>query len=128
MSEQLKYEYCFYRSKENNENRFFVEAGAFDGEIISNSLYFETKLGWSGVLIEPNPAAFNMLLTKHRKAWSINACLSRQIFPEIIEFDLNGIVGGIINKNGIHPGDLQVRFVCLKVQVHKNLTFLLCFK
>ena len=104
----MKYNYSIHRSTEDNQQRFFFEAGAFDGETISNSLYFETKLGWSGLLVEPNPAAFKMLLTKNRKAWSINACLSRSIFPEIVEFDLDGIVGGIINKNGIHPGNLQV--------------------
>jgi hypothetical protein len=26
-----------------------VEAGAYDGEIFSNSLYFEVKRGWTGV-------------------------------------------------------------------------------
>ncbi len=31
----------FFRGKK--KNGFFVEAGAFDGEYISNSLYFELK-------------------------------------------------------------------------------------
>ena len=34
---------------------FFVEAGAGGGELFSNSLYFEAKHNWTGLLVEPNP-------------------------------------------------------------------------
>ena len=85
-----------------------MEAGAFDGELLSNSLLFETKLGWKGVLIEPNPVAFDQLLTKNRKAWSINTCLSRKPFPEVISFDMDGLTGGIINENNVIPSGFQV--------------------
>ena len=34
---------------------FYIEAGAYDGEHMSNSLYFELKKGWNGLLVEPNP-------------------------------------------------------------------------
>lgn len=34
----------------------FVEAGALDGILHSNTLYFERECGWRGILIEPNPA------------------------------------------------------------------------
>ncbi len=37
----------------------FIELGAFDGISQSNTLYFE-RLGWRGVLIEPNPEAANL--------------------------------------------------------------------
>ena len=30
---------------------FFIEAGACDGESISNSLFFEVKRKWSGLLV-----------------------------------------------------------------------------
>ena len=63
---------------------------------MSNSLLFETKLGWSGLLIEPNPTAFELLLKKHRKAWSINVCLSNGPFPEVIQFDADGLTGAIV--------------------------------
>ena len=59
--------YIIFRSNKENEKHVFLEAGAFDGELLSNSLLFEMKKGWTGVLIEPNPVAFDMLLTKNRK-------------------------------------------------------------
>lgn len=61
---------------------FFVEAGALDGEKLSNTLWLEQKLGWSGLLIEPNPVNYRNLLAKHRKAWASHTCLSSQPYPK----------------------------------------------
>lgn len=44
---------------------FFVDIGAFDGRLFSNTLRLEEN-GWDGVCIEPNPANFE-LLSKNRK-------------------------------------------------------------
>jgi FkbM family methyltransferase len=35
-------------------NGFFVEVGAYDGMVLSNSYFFET-IGWGGILVEPHP-------------------------------------------------------------------------
>ena len=37
----------------NYENGFFIEAGANDGVVQSNTFYFEKELNWTGLLIEP---------------------------------------------------------------------------
>ena len=42
----------------NYQDGFFVELGANDGITQSNSLYFEKKKNWRGVLIEPVPNNF----------------------------------------------------------------------
>jgi FkbM family methyltransferase len=34
---------------------FFVEVGAYDGVVLSNTFFFE-NVGWRGVLVEPDPA------------------------------------------------------------------------
>lgn len=39
----------------------FIEIGANDGETFSNCLFFEEQRQWSGVCVEPNPAAFAKL-------------------------------------------------------------------
>ena len=46
--------------------KFFVEAGAFDGEVYSNSLFFEVERNWTGLLVEPNPEPFKRLQQKGR--------------------------------------------------------------
>ena len=95
------------QSRANNKRGIFVEAGAFDGELISNTLFFELRMGWTGVLIEPNPIAFERLLSKRRKAWSANVCLSTKDHPEIVLFDASGLAGGIV-QNGMPPSIYQV--------------------
>jgi FkbM family methyltransferase len=37
------------------DNGYFVELGANDGVSFSNTLYYENKRGWHGVLVEPTP-------------------------------------------------------------------------
>ena len=111
---------------EGKRNGFYVEAGALDGELHSNTLFFElnrnfsgmiysfetskylaTKVftkyrnmvyinneSFSGLLIEPS-LDYNKLLTKHRKAYSINSCLSRRNTSETVEFLSHKAIGGI---------------------------------
>lgn len=40
---------------------FFVEAGAWDGVYLSNSLFFEKERNWTGILVEPNKEAYKNL-------------------------------------------------------------------
>lgn len=50
--------------KNRIKNGFYIEAGAFDGEHSSNSLYYEVVHGWNGLLVEPNPDAYRDMLSK----------------------------------------------------------------
>ena len=77
------------------QNGVFVEAGAWDGEYLSNTLYLEAKYNWTGLLVEPNSGAFKKLVTRNRKAYSIHSCLSVTSHPDIVEFDSADVFGGI---------------------------------
>ena len=59
---------------------FFVESGALDGLRVSNTFVYERKLGWRGLLVEPNPKNFEKLLANQkaglRSAPAFNGCLS----------------------------------------------------
>ncbi|XP_076049318.1 protein Star-like [Oratosquilla oratoria] len=72
---------------------FFVEAGAMDGEFLSNTLYLEKDLGWDGLLVEPDSTNYRHLLYKHRKAWSSNTCLSGSPFARETTFQSYQRVG-----------------------------------
>jgi len=52
------------------QNGFYIECGAFDGEVYSNTLFFEMQRNWTGLLIEANKAAFQNLRGKNRKVGS----------------------------------------------------------
>ncbi len=82
-----------YRGSRNRG--FFIEAGADDGETTSNTLLFETQRGWSGLLVEPNCAAFKLLLEKRRRVFALNACLAIESRIAVIDFVSSRFVGGI---------------------------------
>jgi len=73
----------------NKRKGFFIECGALDGEIRSNTLFMEQNLGWEGILIEGDPQNFKSVLKKHRKAWAVPACLSTQPNPMVVKFNQN---------------------------------------
>lgn len=60
---------------------FFLEAGALDGYYQSNTFFLERDLGWTGLLVEPNPVFFESLLTRHRRAWATDLCLGTKPYP-----------------------------------------------
>ena len=66
--------YRFYGHKKRNG--FFIEAGAFNGYDLSNSLYFERKYNWTGILVEPNPLASKAMMQTNRKAYKFPSCFS----------------------------------------------------
>jgi len=85
----------------SKRNGFIVEAGAFDGEIESNSLFFEINRNWTGILIEPIPSHFQKILAKNRKMNKINACISNNK-PAVVKF-LN-------DRTGSSPDELDNNF------------------
>lgn len=75
---------------------FFVEAGAYNGEELSNTLYLERQLGWRGLLVEPDPWNFWALRKRGRKAYSVQACLSPSAFPREVTFKQSDTMGHIV--------------------------------
>lgn len=61
---------------------FFIEAGAYNGYSISNSLYFELRYNWTGLLVEPNPNEFAKMAKLNRKAWTFPNCFSTKVTHE----------------------------------------------
>ena len=57
----------------------FVDLGCYDGVTYSNTWYFETKLGWSGVCVEPNPAVFPRIASQAGRASGVLAAVSRLV-------------------------------------------------
>ena len=56
----------YFSERQSGYSRYFVDAGAFDGVVGSNSrALFE--LGWAGMVIEPNPRVFQRLAKLYKK-------------------------------------------------------------
>ena len=62
----LKKHKLWKKIKKRKQPGFFIEAGASGGEHLSNSLYFEIKHNWTGLLAEPSPDFHEQLLNKNR--------------------------------------------------------------
>jgi FkbM family methyltransferase len=59
----------------------FVDVGARDGRIISNTYLLETRYGWSGMVIEPHPDLYAQ--TAQRRCVRINAAISDSEEPSL---------------------------------------------
>ena len=122
------------RGGHNLNNGFFIEAGAFDGVSLSNTLVFELRHNWTGLLVEPNPEAFKMLKEKHRNAWLLPQCFSTKTKPEVVEFHTAALFGGIINKDKakepvylqhLQYRDMLTKWRTIKIQCFPLYTVLL---
>nr|CAH0110638.1 unnamed protein product [Daphnia galeata] len=80
----------------NKTNGFFVESGGFDGEFLSNTLFMERYLDWSGLLIEADKKSFAKLFARNRKAFSLPNCISIKPYPIQVFFNGKDNAGGSI--------------------------------
>ena len=65
----------------------FLEAGALDGEYLSNTLYLERQLGWTGLLVEPDPFSFKKMVAKHRRSFLLEAGLAPSNVTEVLKLE-----------------------------------------
>ncbi|XP_053380145.1 uncharacterized protein LOC123554315 [Mercenaria mercenaria] len=82
----------------NMESGFFVDSGAHDGEIQSNTLFFERIRHWTGILIEPQPEIYKQLKRKHRKSFLLNACVSVVPYPSKVKFLPTSFYGKMVEN------------------------------
>lgn len=69
--------YKFIRQTfQNSPPGFFIEAGAFDGQLASNTLWLEMRRNWTGLLIEASPVNCKNLKLKNRKTWVSCSCIT----------------------------------------------------
>jgi FkbM family methyltransferase len=63
---------------------FYVDVGANDGLIVSNTAYFDLDLKWKGICIEPHPRAFSELIKNRTNATNLNICISDE--EDVVDF------------------------------------------
>ncbi|MEO9876492.1 MAG: FkbM family methyltransferase [Anderseniella sp.] len=74
-------------------NGFFVEFGATDGVLLSNTWLLETEFDWTGICAEPNPVMFEQLRA-NRRCMTSSACIGG-VSGQDVEFILANAFGGI---------------------------------
>jgi FkbM family methyltransferase len=59
----------------------FVELGGMDGRKFSNTSYLEDALGWTGVLIEPNPELFPIMVKNRPNTINVSCAIASPNAP-----------------------------------------------
>ena len=88
---------------------FYVDVGAVDGTLLSNSLVLERALGWRGICVEPSSAYET--LAAERSCTAVRACLSDIDGAEVEFVEDNGdaallgmatMLSGMVDTLGAH--------------------------
>lgn len=102
------------------EGGFYIECGALNGERRSNTLFFERHRKWNGVLIEADPSNYAKLKRKHRKAFTMNACLNPYPYPAKLKFNKASNMGRVVH-------DLSVQNWLKQWKLQENMIEVQCF-
>lgn len=106
-----------YLLKEKINDGTFLEIGACDGVLYSNTKTLEDYFGFNGILIEPQPKFFNKLQNNRNNEFNelYNYAVS-DYDSEFVEFIGNNAEGGILGNNNTDP----TKFIDLKPYKVKN--------
>ncbi|XP_060086052.1 uncharacterized protein LOC132565429 [Ylistrum balloti] len=109
------------------EGGFYIECGGLDGEKGSNTLFFEKVRKWNGLLIEGDPSNYAMLKSKHRKAFTMNACLYPYTYPARVNYHQGFNLGRIIHESSVSAWSKRkgVKAVPIEVQCFPLYSILL---
>ena len=75
---------------------YFLDIGAYNGIVFSNTYILESKYNWKGICIEANPFVFKELV-KNRRAVCLNVCLDKSAGE--VPFVLKSAAGGIMDQD-----------------------------
>ena len=106
---------AIYCSQVTNSSNFFVEFGATDGVMLSNTHDLETELGWKGILAEPGKSWLTRL-RNNRNAFISDKCVWR-ISGEKLQFidaenpDLSGLEATFTDFHKARAGESARYFV-----------------
>jgi FkbM family methyltransferase len=92
----------------NKKNGIYIELGALDGVLFSNTKFFEDTLNWTGILIEPHPDKFELLKVNRPNNFLFNDLIS--CHENTLEFryfiDHHAAVSGVENTLSKHHFDV----------------------
>jgi FkbM family methyltransferase len=72
---------------------FFVEFGATDGVLLSNSYLLETEFAWTGICAEPNPKMYAQL--RHNRRCVVSDSCIAGVSGKDVDFIFAGAFGGM---------------------------------
>ena len=91
----------------NKQNGKYIELGALDGVLFSNTKFFQDSLNWTGILIEPHPDKFQALTHNRPNNLLCNNLVSCHKEPLKFRYFVDGhaAVSGVENTLSQHHFD-----------------------
>ena len=91
----------------NKKYGIYIELGALDGILYSNTKFFEDSLNWKGILIEPHPEKFKLLKINRPNNFLFNNLVSCHKEPLEYRYfvDYHAAVSGVENTLSQHHFD-----------------------
>ena len=92
----------------NKTNGVYIELGALDGILYSNTKFFEDTLNWTGILIEPHPDKFILLKQNRPNNFLFNDLVSCHTEPLDFRYFVHdhAAVSGVENTLSQHHFDV----------------------
>jgi FkbM family methyltransferase len=77
----------------NKKGGIYIELGALDGVLYSNTKFFQDVLDWSGILIEPHPYKFRDLTINRPNNYLFNCAISNSTDEVVFRFFIDNYSG-----------------------------------
>tara|TARA_X000000950_G_scaffold65785_1_gene80934 strand:+ start:2384 stop:3244 length:861 start_codon:yes stop_codon:yes gene_type:complete len=96
-------------------NGFFVDIGAYDGIEGSNTYFFEKKLNWNGILIEPSRTQFSKL--KNNRS---NKCINTAVSNEKETLEFIDVVEGYSQMSGLNQEYFRENYKLISSDIYSD--------
>jgi FkbM family methyltransferase len=102
----------------------YLELGALDGILYSNTKYFEDNHNWTGILIEPHPDKFNLLIKNRSNNKNFNNLVSNIETPLEFLYFTDGLaqVSGVSNTLSTHHYDAYFNNKKFETLIQKTIS------
>ena len=108
----------------NKENGFFIELGAYDGLIQSNTAFFEKSKNWTGILIEVSGERYEECVKNRPKSICFNTACGAEDDNQISLNHENGLMTKVVDDGEYTCQTTTLETIIDKCEINKNIDFL----
>ena len=109
------WEFVYENFFKDKRELFYVDVGANDGLLVSNTAFFELDMNWNGICIEPHPVAFSKLET-NRRCVKYNCCVSDE--STILEYNMVSGYAEMLSGIKSVQDDRHMRRIISEIEKH----------